>query len=108
VEIQNTLRHEKLIVVGFPMCQPGANVYGIDPSQRGIDKCETHIPKGEFLSQAAEVLPFDNESFGFVTCLGSLEYFVVPVIALKETGRVSKRDALFVIWYRIPIFSSEN
>ncbi|MDA0820832.1 MAG: class I SAM-dependent methyltransferase [Proteobacteria bacterium] len=75
----------------------GANVHGIDLSQRAIDYCKKQIPSGEFFAQAAEVLPFDNESFDYVTCLGSLEHFVDPVIALKEMARVSKRGARFVI-----------
>jgi ubiquinone/menaquinone biosynthesis C-methylase UbiE len=75
----------------------GAVVRGIDLSERAIDYCKKQLPSGEFFAQAAEVLPFDDGSFDCVTCLGSLEHFVDPVIALKEMVRVSKRDTRFVI-----------
>ena len=75
----------------------GAKVHGIDLSQRAIEYCEKHMPTGEFFAQAAEELPFANESFDLVTCLGSLEHFVEPVIALKEMARVAKSDAQLVI-----------
>ena len=75
----------------------GAKVHGLDLSERAIDFCRKAIPNGEFFAQPAEVLPFADDSFDCITCLGSLEHFVEPVVALKEMVRVSKGDARFVI-----------
>ena len=75
----------------------GAKVYGVDLSERAIEYCSKHMPDGEFHAVAAEDLPFADASFNLVSCLGSLEHFVEPVIALKEMARVAKPDASFLI-----------
>ena len=75
----------------------GAIPAGIDLSERAIATCKTVMPEGEFYVQAAERLPFSDEHFDFVTCLGSLEHFVQPEQALAEMMRVAKADARFVL-----------
>lgn len=75
----------------------GAKVYGIDLSETAINRCQASIPKGVFHAQPAEKLPFSDNAFDVVTCLGSLEHFVNPVTALKEMVRVGKSDATFLI-----------
>lgn len=75
----------------------GASVSGIDLSERATEYCKRNIPEGEFFTQPAENLPFENNSFDVVTCLGSLEHFVEPVIALKEMARVASKNAIFLI-----------
>ena len=75
----------------------GAKVHGIDLSERAIQYCRKNMPDGEFYAQPAEQLPFADDSFDYVTCFGSLEHFVEPVLALREMARVAKRDARFVI-----------
>jgi len=75
----------------------GAYVYGVDLSDNAIAACRKVLPEGEFYSCSAEKLPFDDNSFDVVTCLGSLEHFVNPISALREMIRVGKTDASFVI-----------
>ena len=75
----------------------GASVAGVDLSERAIEYCEKHMPDGEFHAVAAEHLPFDDAKFDLVSCLGSLEHFVDPVVALKEMVRVAKPHARFLI-----------
>ena len=75
----------------------GALVYGVDLSERAIAACETHMPDGEFHAVPAEKLPFDSKSFDLVSCLGSLEHFVEPVVSLQEMVRVANEDAKFLI-----------
>ena len=77
--------------------QKGAIQFGIDLSDRAIDFCKKHLPNGEFYAQPAEQLPFEDNMFDFVSCLGSLEHFVAPVDALKEMVRVAKPRAKFLI-----------
>lgn len=75
----------------------GARVAGIDLSERAIEYCEKHMPDGSFHAGPAEKLPFDDAQFDLVSCLGSLEHFVEPVVALKEMARVAKPGARFLI-----------
>ena len=75
----------------------GASVSGVDLSERAIEYCRKHMPEGEFHAVPAEKLPFADQHFDFVSCLGSLEHFVEPVISLREMARVAKDDASFII-----------
>lgn len=71
----------------------GALPYGVDLSEKAIDVCRSVMPHGKFHVQAAESLPFEDDSFDLVSCLGSLEHFVDPASALREMRRVAKPDA---------------
>ena len=75
----------------------GARVAGIDLSSKAIEHCQKALPEGDFYAQAAETLPFEDEHFDFVTCLGSLEHFVEPENALREMRRVAKPNAKFIL-----------
>ncbi len=75
----------------------GARVHGVDLSERAIEYCSKNMPDGEFHALPAEDLPFDDGKFDLLTCLGSLEHFVEPVVALREMARVAKPDAKFLI-----------
>ncbi len=75
----------------------GASVAGVDLSERAIDYCKKHMPEGDFHAVPAESLPFNDAQFDLLSCLGSLEHFVEPVIALKEMVRVAKPDARFLL-----------
>lgn len=70
---------------------------GVDLSGKAIEICRERLPQGTFYAQPAETLPFSDDSFDVVTCLGSLEHFVDPVSSLKEMARVAKTDATIVI-----------
>lgn len=80
------------------VCQDnGAAVSGVDLSDKAIAVCKELMPQGSFHAQPAETLPFGNDQFDVVTCLGSLEHFVDPENSLKEMVRVAKHNATFVI-----------
>jgi SAM-dependent methyltransferase len=66
-------------------------------SDRAIEFCKKHLPAGDFHAVAAERLPYGDATFDVVSCLGSLEHFVDPVIAMKEMVRVAKPDARFLL-----------
>ena len=72
-------------------------VSGVDLSPKAIAICEERLPEGAFFAQPAESLPFDDDTFDVITCLGSLEHFVDPVSSLKEMARVAKADAKIVL-----------
>jgi ubiquinone/menaquinone biosynthesis C-methylase UbiE len=70
---------------------------GIDLSEKAIAICRKNMPDGDFHSGPAESLPFTDDRFDIVTCLGSLEHFLDPVEALREMARVASTDAIFII-----------
>lgn len=75
----------------------GAQPSGIDLSTKAIAICKENMLEGEFHAGPGESLPFEENRFDLVTCLGSLEHFLDPVAAVKEMVRVSKDDAKFII-----------
>ncbi len=75
----------------------GAKSAGIDLSAKAIDVCLKNMPNGEFHVGPAEALPFNDQQFDVVSCLGALEHFLEPVAALKEMVRVAKDDAIFLL-----------
>jgi SAM-dependent methyltransferase len=74
-----------------------ASVAGIDLSQRAIDECLRKFPESQFFCGPAESLPFPDDHFDLVTCMGSLEHFLDKPAALAEMKRVGKPDARFLI-----------
>jgi len=77
--------------------EQGASVAGIDLSQKAIGECIKQFPEGEFVCGPAESLPFADDRFDLVTCMGSLEHFLDKPCALSEMKRVAKKDAKFLI-----------
>ena len=75
----------------------GAQVAGVDLAEKAIEYCDKHMPDGDFHAGPAEQLPFPDNTFDVVSCLGSLEHFVDPVIALKEMARVATPNARILI-----------
>ncbi len=75
----------------------GARPVGIDLSDVAIDICRAAMPGGEFYVGPAEALPFPDKQFDVVSCLGSLEHFVDPHLALNEMVRVAHDDAVFLL-----------
>lgn len=68
----------------------GAQVSGIDLSQKAIEFCRANNPDGRFLCQGAEKLPFEDNSFDWLTCFGSLEHFPDKPASMREMARVVK------------------
>ena len=75
----------------------GAEISGIDISERAVAVCRTRLPQGAFEVGVAETLPYPSDHFDLVTCLGSLEHFLDQPGALREMARVSKASARLVI-----------
>jgi ubiquinone/menaquinone biosynthesis C-methylase UbiE len=81
----------------FAASRLGAIPYGIDLSEKAISVCRSVMPEGTFYVQAAETLPFEDNMFDLVSCLGALEHFVDPQASLKEMVRVAKNNAKFLL-----------
>jgi len=66
----------------------GLTASGIDLSDVAIEAARVRVPAAEFTAGDAEHLPFADESFDHVTCLGSLEHFPDPAAGAAEMRRV--------------------
>lgn len=76
----------------------GGVPHGMDISENAIEVCRKDLGNGDqFKTGKAEELPFGDDSFDLVTCLGSLEHFLDPHAALREMIRVSRPGAAFLI-----------
>lgn len=97
-------RHQRVLDVAcgtgqwlYTVSQQGALPHGVDLSDTAINLCKSTMPHGHFHACPAERLPFTDQQFDIVTCLGSLEHFVDPAAALAEMSRVAKDQAQFVL-----------
>ena len=75
----------------------GAVPSGVDISKAALDICRNALPSAELSCGPAEILPFPDGQFDFVSCLGALEHFLDPERALFEMIRVSRPDAQFLL-----------
>lgn len=74
----------------------GMKVYGIDLSDYAIAFAKKHI-EGGFLVGSGEKLSFKDNSFDFVTCIGSLEHFPHPEKGISEMARVLRKGGVCLI-----------
>lgn len=66
----------------------GADGFGLDISSKGVKTVRVNAPLSDVLQANAECLPYRDETFDYVTCLGSLGHMLHPEIALSEMQRV--------------------
>lgn len=66
----------------------GLRTSGIDIAESAIRRAREFAPGSALRQGDAESLPYDDASFEIVTCLGSLEHFLRPAVALEEMRRV--------------------
>ncbi|MBS3175079.1 class I SAM-dependent methyltransferase [Candidatus Woesearchaeota archaeon] len=76
----------------------GFEISGIDISKEAIELAKLNVPNASLKVGAAEKLPFKDNYFDVVFCLGSLEHFLDQEKAISEIKRVSKKDSrLFIM-----------
>lgn len=63
---------------------------GIDISQIAINEARKNNPKSSLRVGPGEKLPYRDNLYEYVTCLGSLEHFKNPLKAVREISRVLK------------------
>ena len=68
----------------------GTESYGIDISSVAIRRGKAANPDFKLVEGNGEFLPWQDETFEYVTCLGSLEHFVSPANGVREISRVLK------------------
>ena len=73
----------------------GLGTYGVDISREALEISKGVVPSSALSRANAEALPFRDQTFDYITCLGSLERFIHLERALSEQMRVAKDDARF-------------
>src|SRR3989304_1492993 len=73
------------------------DLYGIDISKVAIDYAKK-IVDSNLKPCDGENLPFGNNFFDRIICLGGLEYFQDPVKGVIEASRVLKKDGIAVFF----------
>jgi ubiquinone/menaquinone biosynthesis C-methylase UbiE len=68
----------------------GATAFGLDISRVALEKSRTEAPHRRVVEGNGEHLPWPDETFDYVTCLGSLEHFIHPELGASEIARVLK------------------
>ncbi|MEM8908996.1 MAG: class I SAM-dependent methyltransferase [Bacteroidota bacterium] len=82
----------QLLMVGK---EQGLELHGIDISSEAIRQCQARLPEAKVQVANAEHLPFADQRFDYLTCLGSLERMIDLEQVLREQVRVAKDDARF-------------
>jgi ubiquinone/menaquinone biosynthesis C-methylase UbiE len=75
------------VLVKFAQAR-GVMAYGIDLSCTAIHRARQNITDGTLLVGDGTTLPFPDEAFDYVTCIGSLEHYMDPVAGAREIRRV--------------------
>jgi SAM-dependent methyltransferase len=75
----------------------GAVPAGIDISRVAIESCRQAVPQAQLHCGPAETLPFEDNRFDVISCLGSLEHFLDAAGALREMIRVARPEATFLL-----------
>ena len=75
----------------------GIETYGLDISSVAVSIAQKNAPKSKIILADGQRIPFENNFFDYVTCLGSLEHYVDPESGIKELLRVAKKEATLCI-----------
>lgn len=70
----------------------GVNTFGLDISESALAIAKKEAKNSKLLCANGEKLPFRDETFDYVSNLGSLEHFLYPDQGIREMARVLKKD----------------
>ena len=100
----NPIAHQRLLDIG---CGEGILVdfahklglisIGMDISASGIKIAQLGTGSKRFALANGENLPFGENSFDYITNIGSLEHFINPLTGVREMRRVLHPDGLAAI-----------
>lgn len=74
-----------------------AKSFGLDISRVALNKSRSENPNRRTVEGNGEHLPWSDNTFDFVSCLGSLEHFIHPELGVQEIARVMKPTGKAVI-----------
>lgn len=72
-------------------------VWGIDIADVALAQAESNVDASRLLLADGEHLPFRDNTFDYVTNLGSLEHFLSPEDGAREMARVVKRNGVVCV-----------
>jgi len=70
----------------------GLKTHGIDISDEAVNTARTNSPQSEIMCGNATKLPWGNNTFDYITNIGSLEHFDNPESCLAEMKRTLKPE----------------
>jgi ubiquinone/menaquinone biosynthesis C-methylase UbiE len=73
------------------------DIYGMDISFNALSKGKQNFPFLKVCVANGENVPFKDESFDVVFCLGALEHFLQPEIGIEEIKRVLKKEGFSIM-----------
>ncbi len=78
---------------------PDANLVGVEINKKAIEVAKSRLPEVKFYETGAEKLPFDNNSFQYVTCIEVLEHLPSELrpVAFREIHRVLRPGGTFIL-----------
>jgi ubiquinone/menaquinone biosynthesis C-methylase UbiE len=74
----------------------GYDAWGLDHSFRMLQEAHS-VPRGRFVQGDIEALPFPDEAFDAVVCLGVLDYLPSDEFALRELSRVIRKGGTLML-----------
>jgi SAM-dependent methyltransferase len=75
----------------------GADVYGVDPSEKMLEIAKRDHPAARLSCQSAEILAFPSAFFHAVVSKYALNYSPDPALAVREFRRITKPGGLLVL-----------
>ncbi len=75
----------------------GAEVYGIDISEKMLEMARKRVPKGKFYLGDVTKIPFQNEFFDIVFCSLVLSHVKDLKKAIREIHRVLEKNGILII-----------
>jgi SAM-dependent methyltransferase len=76
----------------------GLEVAGVDVSTVAVEAARRRLPGVDIRVGRGEDLPYGDETFDYVTCIGSLEHFPEPEAGAAEIRRVLRHDGRALIY----------
>jgi ubiquinone/menaquinone biosynthesis C-methylase UbiE len=70
---------------------------GCDFSKKPISLTRRMGNQGLFIVCDAQHLPFKPETFDTISCLGSLEHYPEPILAIREVQRILRKDGKYLV-----------
>jgi len=84
-------------IVSKKMVERDFNVFGVDFSSEVIKIARQYCPEADFKKSYTYKLPFPDEMFDIVICLGVFQTIIEPEKALDEMTRVLKKGGVIII-----------
>lgn len=84
-------------LISKELAERGFNAHGVDFSSEVIKIAKRLTPKVDFRCSSIYKLPFKDETFDIVVCLGVFQTVAEPEKALREMKRVLRKNGIIII-----------